>query len=242
LSLLVTGIAFRNARYAISKPQIENAANEVFKLEVWKEAKRQNPGLTSYVNIEISDEFAEISAQDYSITRVDFSGETLKNAVYNRQAFRKGISVMESRVFSREQEFNAAIKSSLEKNNSLKADPYLPFLLKEGIKINSLLVLISILGFIAGFSLSLGPVMWAMFSEIFPNRLRGMAISIVGTLNSLTSFIVATLFPVQLSLFGSSNTFFMYSGFMFLCLLFVWKYVVETKGKSLEELESHLVR
>ena len=84
--------------------------------------------------------------------------------------------------------------------------------------------------------------MWAMFSEIFPNRLRGMAISVVGTINSTTSFVVATLFPVQLSLFGSSATFFLYAGCMVLCLVFVWKYVIETKGKSLEELERHLIR
>jgi MFS family permease len=84
--------------------------------------------------------------------------------------------------------------------------------------------------------------MWAMFSEIFPNRIRGVAISFVGFLNSSTSFVVATLFPVQLNLFGSSATFFIYAGCMILCLVFVWKFVVETKGKSLEELEEHLMR
>jgi SP family arabinose:H+ symporter-like MFS transporter len=108
--------------------------------------------------------------------------------------------------------------------------------------INSVVVLISILTFIAGFSISLGPVMWAMFSEIFPNRLRGLAISMVGTANSFTSFLVATFFPVQIKLFGSSNTFLIYSGCMFLCLVFVWRVVVETKGKSLEDLEKELIR
>jgi MFS family permease len=84
--------------------------------------------------------------------------------------------------------------------------------------------------------------MWAMFSEIFPNRIRGVAISVVGTINSTTSFVVATLFPKQLSTFGSAATFFIYAGCMFLCLWFVWKYVVETKGRSLEELEMRLAR
>lgn len=59
-------------------------------------------------------------------------------------------------------------------------------------------MLISILSFIAGFSISLGPVMWTMLSEIFPNRLRGVAISVVGAANALASFLVATFFPVQL--------------------------------------------
>jgi hypothetical protein len=64
----------------------------------------------------------------------------------------------------------------------------------------------------------------------------------VGTANSFTSFLVATFFPVQLRLFGASNTFLIYAGCMFLCLLFVWRVVVETKGKSLEDLEKELIR
>jgi len=107
---------------------------------------------------------------------------------------------------------------------------------------NSRLILICILGFIAGFSISLGPVMWAIFSEIFPNHLRGFAISAVGVANSMSSFIVATFFPLQLARFGSSNTYFIYAGFMFFCLWFIWKYVMETKGKSLEEIENQLIR
>lgn len=242
LSLLITGIAFKNATYKTNKSKIENTANEVFKLDVWKEARKQNPNLISFNSIEIKDGFAEIAAKDKMVIRIDFSGAMLQTALTNKQAFIDNVSVLADQSFSRELDYNAAIKKSLERNGNLKADPYLPFLLKEGININSLLVLISILGFIAGFSLSLGPVMWAMFSEIFPNRLRGIAISIVGTVNSFTSFVVATLFPVQLRMFGSSNTFFIYAGCMFLCLIFVWKYVVETKGKSLEDLEQHLTR
>lgn len=242
LSLLITGIAFKNATYKTNKSQIESTANEVFKLDVWKEARKQNPNLISFNSIEVKDGFAEISEKDKKVFRIDFSGAMLQTALTNKQAFIDNMSVLAGQSFSRELDYNAAIKKSLERNGNLKADPYLPFLLKDGININSILVLISILGFIAGFSLSLGPVMWAMFSEIFPNRLRGIAISIVGTVNSFTSFVVATLFPVQLSMFGSSNTFFIYAGCMFLCLIFVWKYVVETKGKSLEELELHLIR
>ena len=242
LSLLITGVAFKNATYKINKSHIESTANEVFKLDVWKEARKQNPNLISFNSIEVKDGFAEISEKDKMVIRIDFSGAMLQTALTNKQAFIDNVSVVAGQTFSRELDYYAAIRKSLEKNVSLKADLYIPFLLKDGININSIIVLISILGFIAGFSLSLGPVMWAMFSEIFPNRLRGIAISIVGTVNSFTSFVVATLFPVQLSMFGSSNTFFIYAGCMFLCLIFIWKYVVETKGKSLEELELHLIR
>jgi len=146
------------------------------------------------------------------------------------------------RVFTSEFDYRAAIKAAVQRDGACDPSAYVSLLLKTGIHIDSMLVLVSILGFIAGFSISLGPVMWAMFSEIFPNRLRGLAISFVGTVNSTTSFVVATLFPVQLSTFGSSATFFIYAGCMLLCLVFVWKYVVETKGKSLEELEAQLMR
>ena len=115
-------------------------------------------------------------------------------------------------------------------------------LLKASISINGLMVLLGILGFIAGFSISLGPVMWTLFSEIFPNRLRAKAISVVGAANALTSFSVATLFPIELATIGSSTTYFIYSIMMVLCLFFVIKYIPETKGKSLEELEAKFVR
>ncbi|MEE2941279.1 MAG: sugar porter family MFS transporter, partial [Planctomycetota bacterium] len=61
-------------------------------------------------------------------------------------------------------------------------------LAKSALEINGLLVLIAIMAYIAAFAISLGPVMWAMFSEIFPQRLRGLAISVAGFFNSAVSF------------------------------------------------------
>ena len=242
LSLLVTGVAFRNATYTPTQPVIDNAAQNVLKSEVWAEARKQHPELITYEDIELRDRFAKVIKPDQSTVRLDFSDPVLRAALARKDAFQKALSPLAGRTFSSELTFNAAFKSALAGEACPKPAAYTPFLLKGSIRINSMVVLISILGFIAGFSLSLGPVMWAMFSEIFPNRLRGMAISVVGTINSTTSFVVATLFPVQLSLFGSSATFFLYAGCMALCLVFVWKYVIETKGKSLEELERHLIR
>ncbi len=242
LSYLITGFAFKNATYKVNLSQIKNSANEVFKSDVWREVRKQNPDIFSYNSIEIKNGFAEISYNKNSVIHIDFTGQKLQESLSNKQILINNMSGLADKTFTRELEYYAAIRKTLEGNGSFNSDPYLPYLLKEGISINSILVLISILGFIAGFSLSLGPVMWAMFSEIFPNRLRGMAISIVGTVNSFTSFVVATLVPVQLSTFGSSNTYFIYAGCMFLCLVFVRKYVVETKGKSLEELELYLIR
>jgi SP family arabinose:H+ symporter-like MFS transporter len=114
-------------------------------------------------------------------------------------------------------------------------------ILRSCIKINAKLVLIALLGFIAGFAISLGPVMWALLSEIFPNRLRGLAISVAGTWNAITSFTVATVFPSQLERMGSAATYLIYGLFMLACLVFVLKWVPETKGKTLEEIERDLV-
>jgi MFS transporter, SP family, arabinose:H+ symporter len=242
LSLSITGLAFRNATYSIDMALLENVANEVFESDLWNEARRQHPGLVTFHTREVMDGFAEIVGYDRSVVRIALSDPALRTAVENRDLLVRSLSSLAGRVFNSELEYNAAIRSTFEEHASLNSAAYLPLLLKGSIHINSVAVLISILGFIAGFSLSLGPVMWAMFSEIFPNRFRGVAISFVGTLNSSTSFVVATLFPVQLSLLGSGTTFFVYAGFMFLCLLFVWRFVVETKGRSLEELELRLMR
>jgi len=111
----------------------------------------------------------------------------------------------------------------------------------ELIEINATLILIGILGFVAGFAISLGPVMWVLFSELFPNRIRGVAISFVGLINSTVSFIVQLVFPWELENFGSSTTFLIYGVFAIIGLIFVMRVLPETKGRSLEELEAELV-
>lgn len=110
------------------------------------------------------------------------------------------------------------------------------------ISINALLVLISILLYVSAFAISLGPVMWALISEIFPSKIKGIAISVVGFFNSLVSFSVTQIFPWELSNIGPTLTFAIYAILSFLALLFVLRYVVETKGKSLEQLEEQLLK
>lgn len=105
------------------------------------------------------------------------------------------------------------------------------------ISINAQLVLISILLYVAAFAISLGPVMWALISEIFPSKIKGIAISVVGFFNSLVSFSVTQIFPWELSNLGPTLTFAIYAILSLLGFLFVVKYVVETKGRSLEQLE-----
>ena len=115
-------------------------------------------------------------------------------------------------------------------------------LITQAIQINPMLVLFGIIGFVASFACSLGPVMWVLFSELFPNRLRGIAISFAGTINSAFSFLVQLVFPWELANLGNANTFFIYGAFGLIGLIILKVYLPETKGKSLEELEIILIK
>jgi MFS transporter, SP family, arabinose:H+ symporter len=115
-------------------------------------------------------------------------------------------------------------------------------IITAAIDINPNLILFAILGFVASFAISIGPVMWVMFSELFPLRVKGLAISLAGFINSAVSFLVQLVFPWELANLGNSITFLIYGLFAAAGLIFVLKKVPETKNKSLEELEEELVR
>lgn len=115
-------------------------------------------------------------------------------------------------------------------------------LVSAAITINPTLILIGILGFVASFAVSLGPVMWVLFSELFPNQLRGLAVSFAGLVNSLVSFGVQLVFPWELENLGNSGTFLVYGVFAIVGLVLVMRILPETKGRSLEELEKVLIK
>lgn len=112
---------------------------------------------------------------------------------------------------------------------------------KSALRIDGRLVLLAIVAYIAAFAVSLGPVMWAMFSEIFPMRVRGIAISIVGFFNSFVSFCVQQLFPRGIETLGPDGVFVVFGVFAALGFLFTLFVVPETKGRSLEALEAELI-
>jgi len=115
-------------------------------------------------------------------------------------------------------------------------------LIAAAISMNPMLILMGILGFVASFAVSIGPVMWVLFSELFPNRIRGLAISFVGLINSAVSFLVQLVFPWELSTLGNAGTFLLYGIFAVTGLIIIMKLLPETKGKSLEELELMLIK
>jgi MFS transporter, SP family, arabinose:H+ symporter len=98
------------------------------------------------------------------------------------------------------------------------------------------LVLVAIAAFVASFAISLGPVMWVMLAEIYPNEQRAAAIAVVGFWNSLVSASVTLLFPRELATWGPAGTFLAYGLVAGAGLLFIAIFAPETKGKTLEEL------
>ena len=143
------------------------------------------------------------------------------------------------REYKSDVEFKAAMKETLGGELFVQHESQL---LKSAISMNQTQVLFSIIAFVACFAFSLGPVMWVLFSELFPNYIRAVAISFVGLINSGTSFMVQLLFPWELNTLGNATTFLIYGFFALVGLIIIIKYLPETKGRSLEELEKLLIK
>jgi len=114
-------------------------------------------------------------------------------------------------------------------------------ILEAATQMNASIVLFGILGFIACFAFSLGPVMWVLLSELYPLKYRGLAIGVIAFVNSLISSLVQLVFPWELSNFGNALTFFIFGAIAFVGFFILIKILPETKGKSLETLEQELM-
>lgn len=107
-----------------------------------------------------------------------------------------------------------------------------------------LLSLFGVLIFIASFAMSMGPVVWVILSEMFPNNIRSMAMSIAVAAQWAANYIVTQAFPViaesktnQSIFWNGSLPYFIFSIFILAIIFFTYKYIPETKGKTLEEME-----
>ena len=94
---------------------------------------------------------------------------------------------------------------------------------------------------ISVYAMTLGPVTWTLLSEIFPNRVRGVAMSICTFALWVGCCTLTFSFPSMNAALGSSGTFWIYSAICFCAFVFLYRRCPETKGKSLEELERELV-
>ena len=109
----------------------------------------------------------------------------------------------------------------------------------------SLSMLVFILGYIACFALSVGPVTWVILSEIFPTRIRGRAMAIATVCLWIANYIISQTFPMMdenpwlVETFHRAFPFWLYGLFCAVLLVFVWRFVPETKGQTLEQIERH---
>jgi sugar porter (SP) family MFS transporter len=150
-----------------------------------------------------------------------------------------GLSSLEGAVFESDVVFKNEIKELIGNQEFAWNEGNI---LEVAIDMNSTLVLVGILGFIACFAFSLGPVMWVMLSELFPNLYRGLAIGVIGFVNSFVSWLIQQIFPWELSNLGSATTFLIYGLIAAFGVLLLLRILPETKGRSLEELEEMFVK
>jgi len=152
---------------------------------------------------------------------------------------KESLSYLDGQTFSSQSELFEEVQDKLNEAQFLdfKRNQITNF-----ISVNATLVLVAILLYVAAFAISLGPVMWTLISEVFPSKIKGIAISVVGFFNSLVSFSVTQIFPWELTNLGPTTTFALYALLSFLAILFVYRYIIETKGKTLEQVEELLIR
>jgi MFS transporter, SP family, arabinose:H+ symporter len=98
-----------------------------------------------------------------------------------------------------------------------------------------------VLAFIATYATTLAPVTWVLISEIFPTKIRGIAVSVSTGMLWVACFALAYGFPVLIEWLSAPQTFFLFSGICWAYFLILLRYVPETKGKTLEEFEMEVI-
>ncbi len=103
--------------------------------------------------------------------------------------------------------------------------------------------IICMLVYVASFAMSWGPVVWVLLSEIFPNKIRGRAMALAVAVQWVSNYLVSWTFPMMdknthlVETYHHGFAYWIYGLMGLLGMLFVWKFVPETKGKTLEEME-----
>jgi sugar porter (SP) family MFS transporter len=106
---------------------------------------------------------------------------------------------------------------------------------------NGFTIPIFIMAFIAFFAISQGAVIWVFISEIFPNQVRAQGQTLGSSTHWIMAALIAFSFPYFAGKLGGGNTFLFFAVMMVAQLIFVWRVMPETKGKSLEQIENAVV-
>lgn len=108
-----------------------------------------------------------------------------------------------------------------------------------GSTFDSALAIISLMTYVASFAISLGPIFWLLNAEIYPLSVRSKAAGIGTMANWTFNFIVSLTFLLLIEALGRSGAFWFYGAIGIVTLIFCWKFVPETKGKRLEEIQAY---
>ncbi|GEA13203.1 MFS transporter [Alteromonas sp. KUL49] len=136
-------------------------------------------------------------------------------------------------------ESDIAFKQALQQSIGAEAArEFESVLLQAATSMNATLVLVGISSFIAAFHFSIGPVMWVLFSEIFPTSVRGIAIPAFALIASIVSYLVQQFFPWQLNNMGAADIFLFYTICGVIGFVILYRLMPETKNKSIEEIEA----
>jgi SP family sugar porter-like MFS transporter len=106
--------------------------------------------------------------------------------------------------------------------------------------ITGMAVLCLVVAAIACYAMTLAPVVWVVISEIFPTKIRGLAVGVATFFLWMACFVLTYTFPLLNSALGASGTFWLYGVICLLGFLYIRKNLPETKGKSLEEIENEI--
>jgi sugar porter (SP) family MFS transporter len=107
-----------------------------------------------------------------------------------------------------------------------------------GVSVAGIVTLIAMIVYIASFAFSLGPVVWTLIAEIFPNRIRGKAMAVCTAFNWGAAFIVSATFLSVMNAIGESTTFLIFGALCVITFFWVKAKVPETKGKTLEQIQA----
>ena len=110
------------------------------------------------------------------------------------------------------------------------------------LEVKGVMMVVLVVTAISVYAMTLGPVTWTLLAEIFPHRLRGVAMATCTFALWVGCCTLTFSFPSMNAALGSSGTFWIYSAICFCAFVFLWSRCPETKGKSLEELENELIK
>lgn len=106
-----------------------------------------------------------------------------------------------------------------------------------GISDAGIFLLVGVVLFIAFYAMSIGPVAWTVINEIYPGPIRGRGVAVASATHWGTEYLITQFFLSLLGVLGRAGVFALFAGLCVLGFLFIWRYLPETKGKTLEQIQ-----